>query len=119
MRNHEKPDAHRLADELAYRVHVLTRSFPKHELFGLTSQLRRAVVSVPSNVVEGRARSTTREYARFLEMAYGSCREVCCQLCLARRLEYSREPDHAEVHSIAASTAKTLARLVSAMATRM
>ena len=65
-----------LADQLALAIYKETRSFPREEMFGLTSQLRRAAVSNASNVVEGSARSSEAEYLRFLDIAYGSAREV-------------------------------------------
>jgi len=64
------------ADELALSVYQCTKSFPKCELFGLTSQLRRAVLSVPLNVTEGFARFGTKDHHRFLEFAYGSLKET-------------------------------------------
>jgi four helix bundle protein len=71
--------------ELVYR---LTRDFPKQELYGLTNQLRRAAVSVPSNIAEGQARTHVKEYLQFLSTAKGSLAEVQTQLEIAARLEY-------------------------------
>ena len=68
---------------LVYRV---TTGFPKEEMYGLTSQMRRAAVSVPSNIVEGRARDSQADYLRFLYIAFGSLKELHYQLSLAKRL---------------------------------
>ena len=72
MRDHTKLRAFELADELAFLTYSLTRGFPKEEIYGLTSQMRRAAVSVPSNIVGGCARESQVEYLRFLEIAFGS-----------------------------------------------
>lgn len=90
MRDHSKLRAFELADEVALLVYGMTRDFPKEEIYGITSQLRRAAVSVPSNIVEGCARSTETEYLRFLEIAFGSLRELHYQIGLSRRLGYSK-----------------------------
>jgi four helix bundle protein len=89
MRDHTKLRAFELADEVALRVYEMTRDFPKDEIYGITSQMRRAAVSVPSNIVEGCARNTETEYLRFLEIAFGSLRELHYQIGLSRRLGYS------------------------------
>jgi four helix bundle protein len=71
MRDHTKLRAFELADEVAVLVYGITAKFRREELFGLTSQLRRAAVSVPSNIVEGCARDSEADYLRFLHMAFG------------------------------------------------
>ena len=88
MRNHKKLRAFELADEITIMIYRMTKSFPKGEIFGLTSQMRRAAVSVPSNIVEGCARESQVEYQRFLEIAFSSLRELHYQFGLAKRLGY-------------------------------
>jgi four helix bundle protein len=88
MRDHTKLRAFELADEATILIYRATLPFPRDELYGLTSQMRRAAVSVPSNIVEGCARESQAEYLRFLEIAFGSLRELHYQLGLARRLGY-------------------------------
>jgi four helix bundle protein len=93
MRDHTKLRAFELADHLAVIIYMITKKFPKEEIFGLTSQIRRAVVSVPSNIVEGCARESQLEYRRFLEIAYSSLKEVDYQFSLAVKLTYLQTTD--------------------------
>ena len=93
MRDHTKLRAFELADEIALLVYKVTMDFPREEIYGLTSQMRRAAVSVPSNIVEGCARDTQADYLRFLYMAFGSVRELHYQATLARRLGFLMNED--------------------------
>ena len=88
MRDPHKLKAFELADKLAVQVYHETRPFPKEELFGLVSQMRRAAVSVPSNIAEGCGRSSEKEYLHFLSIAYGSLKELEYQISLARKLGF-------------------------------
>lgn len=81
------------AMSLAELVYTLTKQFPKEEIYGLTSQLRRAVVSIPSNIAEGQARTGTAEFRNFLSIASGSRAEVETQLILAKKLAYISEAE--------------------------
>ncbi|SDA61441.1 four helix bundle protein [Dialister histaminiformans] len=73
---------------LASFIYTLTRGFPREELFGLTNQIRRAVVSIPSNIAEGHSRGTDKEFVFFLRIAKGSAAEVETQLLLSKKLGY-------------------------------
>lgn len=108
MRDYRKLRAFELADQLAIAVYKCTAAFPKEEMFGLTSQLRRAAVSGPSNIVEGSAKSSQADYVRFLEIAYGSVCEVEYQLSLAHRLSYLDEQAASDVTGIANETGRVL-----------
>jgi len=77
-----------MALDLAEAVYSASVSFPKAEIFGLTAQIRRASVSIPSNIAEGHARDSTKEFLRFISVAMGSLAELETQLCLACRLHY-------------------------------
>ena len=92
-RPHERLDVWRDAMSLVESIYRITRRFPEEERFGLTSQLRRAAVSVPSNIAEGAARRSTLEYLRFLSMARGSLSELDTQLQIAQRLNYCVQED--------------------------
>ena len=74
--------------ELVISVYRITKTFPKEEVFGLTMQLRRSVVSIPSNIAEVYGRQHTSEYIRFLQIARGSLNELMTQLEIASRLDY-------------------------------
>src|SRR5882724_6453793 len=78
---------------LTVRVYKVTAGFPSHELYGLTSQLRRAAVSIPSNIAEGHARGSSKEMARFCRIAKGSLAELETQLVLASELGYVMHND--------------------------
>jgi len=89
--NHKDLDVWKAAMDLAETVYQLTKAFPKEEIYGITSQIRRAVVSVPSNISVGAARSSPKEMHHFLEYAIGSLAELETQLILAKRLSYYSE----------------------------
>jgi four helix bundle protein len=110
-RDYRKIRAWQLADAFALEVYTVTRGFPKSEMFGLTSQMRRAAVSVAANVVEGSARQHEREYVQFLYMASGSLAESGYYVDLAHRLKYATDADYrvlAEYHDSAARTLRAL-----------
>jgi four helix bundle protein len=115
MRDHTKLRAFELSDEVAFLIYQVTRKFPKEEIYGLTSQMRRAAVSVPSNIVEGCARESQAEYLRFLEIAFGSLRELHYQFSLSKRLGYSDEHDIFGCESKIVETEKVLGALLRSM----
>ena len=79
------------ADELAYQVYLETKKFPTDEIYGLTSQLRRTVISIPTNIVEGTGRQGRRELKQFVSIALGSLAEVEYLLEFCSRLRYIKE----------------------------
>ena len=88
MRDHRNLRAFQLADELVLSLYEATKTFPREEMFGLASQMRRASVSVAANIVEGCGRDGEADYYHFLNIAFGSLREVGYYIHLAHRLNY-------------------------------
>jgi four helix bundle protein len=115
MRDHTKLRAFELADEVAMLVYRVTARFPKEELFGLTSQIRRAAVSVPSNIVEGCARDGEADYLRFLNIAFGSLKELHYQLNLSKRLGFLPNEDSSLIEPKVVETEKVLNGLMRAL----
>jgi four helix bundle protein len=101
-------DVWQCAIQLSVLLYQLTRSFPREEIYGLTSQLRRAGVSVASNIAEGYGRSSKGEYRSFLGMARGSALEVQTQLVIARELSFGDSTRIAEAELLAERAGKML-----------
>ncbi len=115
MRDHTKLRAFEMADEVAVLLYQVTAGFPREELYGLTSQMRRAAVSIPSNIVEGCARDSQADYLRFLHMAFGSLRELHYQLGLAKRLGFLCNQDSSLIEPKIVETEKVLNGLIRAL----
>lgn len=96
------------ADQLAFEIYKLTKRFPKSELFGLTSQIRRAALSIPTNIAEGYERRSRKELARFIDIALGSLAEVEYLLDFASRLSYLQPAVHDEIGRLIEEVGKLL-----------
>ena len=112
-------DVWQLAMQLARAVYELTAAFPREERYGLTAQLQRAAVSIPSNIAEGNARSSLKDYARFVSMALGSTAEVQTQLLLSRDLGLAAEADGAAALELCDRVGRMLARLHQALCRKL
>jgi len=112
MRDYTKIRAWQLADDLAVVVYEATKSFPREEVYGITSQLRRAAVSVPANIVEGSARGTKKDYLHFLYIARGSLSETQYFLHLSQRLGYLEPQKEIELASLTKQTFACLHGLI-------
>ena len=88
IKNYKDLDIWKRSIKLVEDIYRVTKSFPREELYGLTSQIRRAAVSIPSNIAEGFTRFHNKEYKQFLYIALGSCSELSTQLIIASRLKY-------------------------------
>ena len=95
----------------ADQIYACTRSFPRDEQFGLTSQMRRAAVSVSSNIAEGSSRSSDRDFSRFVEVSYGSLMEVVSESFVARNQTFIAQPQFEQVYSEAEHIARMLSGL--------
>jgi len=100
------------AMDLVIEAYRLTRAFPREELYGLTNQVRRAAVSIPSNIAEGQARQSKAEFRNFLSIAQGSRAEVETQLTIAMRLDYITNEDARLSLSLLIEIQKMLATLL-------
>lgn len=101
------------AMELVTEIYRVTQRFPKEEMFGLTSQLRKAGVSIPSNIAEGRGRSSRGEFRLFLGHALGSLSELETQILISRNLDYLSETDAAHLLNLSAEVGRVLNGLIS------
>jgi four helix bundle protein len=107
------------AMDLVTVVYQSTKKYPKDEIFGLTSQTRRAAVSLPSNIAEGQGRRTTKDFLRFLAVALGSLCEVETQLLIGQRLGYLDEKSADDVLTLAAEVGRLLNGLMKSLEAKL
>lgn len=115
VKNYKDLIAWQKAMDLVEIVYRLTQAFPKEELYGLTSQVRRAVVSVPSNIAEGQGRDSPNEFRHFLSISHGSLREVETQLLIALRLKYLAAADVLPAQQLCEETGRILNGLMNSL----
>jgi four helix bundle protein len=107
MANYNDLIVFRKADELAFQIYKATEAFPKAEMFGLTSQIRRAALSVPTNIVEGYARKSKKELAQFVNIALGSHAETEYLFSFSRKLGYYKS-DMSQIEDLLAEVGRLL-----------
>ena len=112
----EKLEVWHKALDFADSVYRITKAFPDDENFGLTSQMRRAAVSIASNIAEGSARYSRKEFAHFIEIATGSLFEVVTQAAIGRRQQYLTEAEYLELYAFAEEHGRMLSGLRRSMA---
>jgi four helix bundle protein len=118
VRHYQELIAWQKAMDLVEEVYTATRRFPREEIYGLTSQVRRAAVSIPSNIAEGQGRRTTADFIRHLSIAYGSLLELETQVLIATRLRYLPPENCNNVIHKAGEVGRILNGLMSSLAKR-
>jgi four helix bundle protein len=113
MQDYKKLNVWKKAHMLTVAVYGVTRDFPRDEMFTLTSQIRRACISVPANIVEGCGRGSNIELARFLQIASGSAHELEYHLLLAKELGYLRADEHSTLNNQVIEIKRMLTALIS------
>ena len=108
---YKKLDAYKIAKEFTIYIYGLLQQFPSFEQFALCDQLRRAAVSVPSNIAEGMGRTAIKERVHFLEISYASIIEVLCQLDISQSLGYISEQELFEAEEIAGRLTRVMSGL--------
>ena len=103
------------AMKLAGQIYKSTASFPKHEIYGLSQQMRRAAVSVPSNIAEGKGHHSNKEFAHFLFHARGSLLELQTQLMIAEELQYLSKPEAVRILALAEAVGRALSGLINSL----
>jgi four helix bundle protein len=111
--------AWQLGMDLTERVYLLTDSFPKSEIYGLSSQIRRCAVSIPSNLAEGHGRTSAKEFLQFIAIAYGSICELETQILLSHRLRYLDKSNLETISALLTETSKTIRGLQKAIRERV
>lgn len=119
IRNYRDLTVWQLGMDIAVRVYEVTRDFPADKKFGLTSQLRRAAASVPANIAEGHARSSTKDYVRFVAIAIGSLAETATFLELAGRLDYGQVDDLRKIYELTTEERRMLRSLQKSLRRRL
>lgn len=104
--------------DLAVGIYELTENYPKEEIYGITSQMRRSSVSVPSNIAEGRYRGTKKDYANFLRIAYSSGAELETQIQLSKRLPKTKSLDYSKVDSLISEVMRMLNSMIRTMTSK-
>lgn len=112
MKTHKDLKVWQESIEMVTIIYEKTKSFPKDELFSLTSQIRRCAISIPANIAEGAARDSNKEYIRFLYNALGSISELDTQLLIANNLCFVNKEDHVLLTEKLAEISKMLSGLI-------
>ena len=104
--------------ELSLKIYRLTDDFPQREIYGLSSQIRRAVVSIPSNIAEGKGRHTRKDFLHFLHIAYGSAAELETQLFIAKQLTFCDSTKYEDTNALLTEVSKMLRAMIEKLETK-
>jgi four helix bundle protein len=115
MKTHRDLDVWKDSIELVSEVYRFSKKFPKEEIFCLTQQLRRAAISIPSNISEGAARNQKRDFVRFLRISAGSLAEIDTQIIIAEKLQYLGESDRIHLEGYTHKIRAQLSGLIKAL----
>jgi len=115
MGNYKELIVWRKSIDLVTDIYAVTSIFPKEELYGLTSQIRRSSISIPSNIAEGHSRRSTNDYVQFLKIARGSCAELETQLIISKNLDYL----NLEKFQILIEKASEISKMLNAVITKL
>ena len=118
IRSHKDLIVWQKALDFVENVYRFTSAFPDTEKFGLVSQMRRAAVSIPSNIAEGRSRGSRKDFAQFLHMALGSVSELDTQLEITRRLKFIEKEAYNETSSLLQELSKMLKKMIVSLKAR-
>lgn len=119
VQSYEDLEVWQKAMDVVTLVYRFTKNFPREELYGLSSQLRRAAVSIPSNIAEGQGRRSTKEFLNHLSMARGSLLEVETQTEITLRLNYLKQEHKAEVKALTGTEGRMLNGLIRSLETKI
>lgn len=97
---------------LSIAVYSLTEKFPREEIYGLSSQMRRASVSIPSNIAEGRNRGTRKDFQQFLRIAMGSCAELETQIIISKQIVKTEKLDYTHIETLLIEVGKMLTTMI-------
>lgn len=118
MKTHKDLEVWKLSISFVTEIYKITKTFPKDELYGLTSQIRRASVSIPSNIAEGAARKGNKEIIQFLYIALASASEVETQLIIANNLNYIESPEYDEYSNTISRICRMLSSLIKSISSK-
>jgi four helix bundle protein len=119
MKTHKDLEVWKLSIEMITKIYQITRDFPKEEMYGLINQMRRAAVSVPSNIAEGAGRNSNKEFLQFLYIATGSLSELETQLIIAYNLGYTDNEQKQDMDTLINTLFKMLSGLIQSVKKRI